>query len=182
MTPALRSFALVIGIVLASAPGCADAQSGASGAIGVRKPAPALEKPADALSVLVIGDWGRHGEHNQRLVASAMDRAASALDAELVISTGDNFYPNGIQSTGDPNIRASFEDVYRQHALQVDWLVALGNHDYRGNAQAQVDYTAKSRRWRMPSRYFAVKKAIDDSTSVEFFILDTSPFQRDYYA
>jgi tartrate-resistant acid phosphatase type 5 len=37
-----------------------------------------------------------------------------------------------------------------------------------------------SRRWHMPARYFSVVKKIDDSTSVELFILDTTPFITEY--
>jgi 3',5'-cyclic AMP phosphodiesterase CpdA len=33
----------------------------------------------------------------------------------------------------------------------------------------------------MPSRYYSIIKEIDDSTTAEFFFIDTSPFQTDYY-
>lgn len=149
--------------------------------IGIQRPAPRLVVTPDALSFLVIGDWGRHGEYNQRRVAAAMDSTARKLDASFVVSTGDNFYPEGVASVNDPAWQDSFENVYTGHAIHESWYVALGNHDYEGNAQAQVDYTAKSRRWRMPARYFSVKKAGDDGTTVELFFLDTNPFIKEYH-
>jgi 3',5'-cyclic AMP phosphodiesterase CpdA len=59
--------------------------------------------------------------------------------------------------------------------------VALGNHDYKGNVQAEIDYSQISRRWNMPSRYYAVHKKINDTTAADFYIIDTSPFQTAYY-
>lgn len=148
--------------------------------IGVQRPAPRLEITPDALSFLVIGDWGRHGEYNQRRVAAAMDSTARKLEAAFVLATGDNFYPEGVASVDDPAWKASFEDVYTGHAIHENWYVALGNHDYQGNAQAQIDYSRRSRRWQMPARYFSVKKTADDGATLEIFILDTNPFIKEY--
>ncbi len=148
--------------------------------IGVMRPARALRVVEGALSFLVLGDWGRHGEYNQRRVAAAMDSTARKLDAAFVVATGDNFYPNGVASVLDPAWRLSFEDIYTGHALYEDWWVVLGNHDYRGNAQAQLEYGAISRRWRMPARYYSKRHMIDDTASVELFFLDTSPFIKEY--
>jgi tartrate-resistant acid phosphatase type 5 len=139
-----------------------------------------LVVPKDALNFLAFGDWGRNGEYHQRDVAEQMAIAAKALDAEFVLALGDNFYPSGVQSTADPQWRASFEDIYTAHALQVDWYVVLGNHDYRGNPRAQVEYSAISRRWRLPAPYYSVKKEVGDGVYAEFIVIDTSPFIKDY--
>tara|TARA_R110002049_G_scaffold204197_1_gene374766 strand:- start:6620 stop:7612 length:993 start_codon:yes stop_codon:yes gene_type:complete len=136
----------------------------------------------DALHFLVIGDWGRKGDYNQQLVADRMEEAAKTLDAEFVIALGDNFYPNGVASIDDPNWGASFENIYTGYHLEIPWYVVLGNHDYRGNPQAQIDYTNKSQRWHMPSRYYEYG-FIDEDTrlNVQFLFLDTCPFERKYY-
>jgi tartrate-resistant acid phosphatase type 5 len=135
-----------------------------------------LIAPSGALSFIAMGDWGRQGEFNQRAVAAQMAKAARRLDAAFILALGDNFYPNGVQSVNDPQWRTSFEDVYTAHALHVDWYVALGNHDYDGNPQAQVDYSQISRRWRLPARYYAFREKVADGVDAEFFVLDTSPF------
>lgn len=137
----------------------------------------------NALNFIVVGDWGRQGEYYQKAVAEQMANAAVSLDAEFVVSTGDNFYPDGVGSVNDPLWQTSFEDVYKNFALQKKWYVVLGNHDYRSNPQAQIDYGKVSRRWQMPARYFSKKMSIDDDTTskVLFVFIDTSPFVSKYY-
>lgn len=141
-----------------------------------------LVVPPHALSFLAMGDWGRNGEFHQRDVSRQMAIAAQTLDAQFILALGDNFYPNGVASTADPQWRASFEDIYTAHALGIDWYVALGNHDYHGNPQAELDYSRLSRRWRLPSRYYAVTKRVGGGVTAEFFFIDTSPFIKDYRA
>lgn len=139
----------------------------------------------DALNLLVVGDWGRNGQENQDSVAATMGRVGKELDIEAVISTGDNFYPNGVQSLEDPQWFVSFENVYTAHSLNVPWYVIMGNHDYRGNVDAQLEYSRRSRRWVAPARYFSTLMWLDDDVkkeSVEFFFIDTNPFIQDYQA
>jgi UDP-2,3-diacylglucosamine pyrophosphatase LpxH len=102
------------------------------------------------------------------------------LDAQFLLVLGDNFYPNGVQSVSDPQWRTSLEDVYTAYPLGVDWYVALGNHDYHGNPQAEVEYSSVSRRWRMPNRYYAITKTVAPGVTAEFLIIDTSPFIEAY--
>jgi len=58
----------------------------------------------------------------------------------------------------------------------VPWYVVLGNHDYKGDVQAQIDYSKTSSRWRLPARYYTVVKAVDDSIQARFVFLDTNAF------
>jgi len=134
----------------------------------------------DALNFLVVGDWGRYGEPSQRSVATQMARVAESVDAKFFISTGDNFYPNGVASVDDPQWQTSFEQVYTDFVLHNDWYVVLGNHDYHGNPQAEIDYSQNSRRWHMPARYYSVTKSVGKTVKAEFFFIDTSPFIKDY--
>lgn len=143
-----------------------------------------LETADSALSFLVIGDWGRSGEYGQKDVAIQMAKASVSADAAFVISTGDNFYPAGVKSTQDPQWQRSFENVYSQHSLQIDWFSVLGNHDYKSNPQAQIEYSAIAKRWNMPSRYFSYKLPIsnDDTTKKILFVyMDTNPLVQKYY-
>jgi len=121
------------------------------------------------LRAFVLGDWGwadpelerkyplvRQNADLQRAVAKAMAARAALTPIAAVLTTGDNFYPNGVRSADDPRWRTSFEEVYAAPALQVPWVAALGNHDHDSTAQAEIDYAAKSRgRWVMPARYYA---------------------------
>jgi hypothetical protein len=113
-----------------------------------------VQKHEGALKFLVMGDWGRVGEDHQKPVADQMGKVAKQIGSEFVISTGDNFYPRGVQSEFDPLWKYSFEDIYTAFSLQWDWYPVLGNHDYGGNPDAQVAYSKISRRWRMPAHYY----------------------------
>lgn len=129
--------------------------------------------PKPDLCFLVVGDWGRRGDPNQLQVAKQMERFAHEHNARFVISTGDNFYNDGVTSTEDSHWKESFESVYKGPSLQIPWYAVLGNHDHRGNVQAQIDY--KSPRWRMPARYFRELFRIDAGNQLELFFLDTTP-------
>lgn len=137
--------------------------------------------PKDALHFFVIGDWGRNGEYGQKEIAIIMADAAKQVEPDFIISTGDNFYPSGVRSVMDPHWKASFEDVYSQHSLQGDWFVVLGNHDYKGNPDAQIEYTTISRRWNMPSRYYSKIFGINKSQSAQFIFMDTNPYVDAYH-
>jgi tartrate-resistant acid phosphatase type 5 len=147
---------------------------------GVIKDIKAVKK---ALNFCVIGDWGRYGEPYQKAVAEQMSNAAVGIDATMILSMGDNFYPKGVQSEYDPTWQQSFENVYTTLALHSDWYVCLGNHDYKTNPDAEIAYSKISARWKMPARYFNFTKKInsDSTKTVEFFYIDSSPFQTEYY-
>lgn len=135
----------------------------------------AAAREAGEFAFVAIGDWGREGQRSQRQVAQAMGSAAEGIASRFVLSAGDNFYPAGVKSVADPHWRRSFEDVYTAPALQTPWYVALGNHDYRGAPQAQIDYSALSHRWRMPGRYFKIGGAELGTDLLDIFVMDTSP-------
>ena len=132
------------------------------------------------LNFLAMGDWGHNGESPQREVAVQMGATAKAVSADFLLIVGDNFYPDGVRSVNDPQWRRSFEDVYTAYSLNVEWFVALGNHDYRGSPQAEIDYSRVSRRWRMPARYYAITKTLADGTAADFLIIDSNPFIDEY--
>lgn len=140
-------------------------------------PLGAADRP---FTFLVVGDWGRNGAQHQRDVAEAMGRIAAESGARFVLSVGDNFYENGVRSADDPQWRTSFEAIYTAPSLQVPWFVALGNHDYKGNPQAQLDYAAKSARWKMPRRYYQLSGADLGAPELDLFVIDTSPLVHEY--
>lgn len=137
---------------------------------------PALARPAEAeaqgLNLLAIGDWGSPGV---AAVAKAMGEWAAEMAPRAVISTGDNFYPSGIGSVDDPHWQAGYEEVFTAPGLSCPWHVVLGNHDHEGSIEAQIAYTAKSPRWRMPSRYFSWSELLPDGGLADFFFIDTTP-------
>jgi acid phosphatase len=135
---------------------------------------------AETLNFVLIGDWGRAGRDNQLDVANQMGKTAAAIGSKFTVSVGDNFYENGVTGLDDPYWRTSFEDVYTAPSLQSPWKVILGNHDYRGNVQAQLDYSSHSPRWQLPARYYIDSQNLPDGGTADFFYIDTSPFIRKY--
>lgn len=143
--------------------------------------APVQARAQKGCSFAVLGDWGRDTPE-QHHVAAAMGRAAAEARSDFVLAIGDNFYSDGVTSTDDPLWQSVFEGVYTHPALQVPWYALLGNHDYRGNPQAQIDYAARSKRWRMPARYYQVADASLARADTELFAIDTCPFVERYRA
>ena len=141
-----------------------------------RQPADAFSP--DALNFLIVGDWGRNGFFNQRQVGEAMGETAEAIASQFTISTGDNFYTEGVLSTDDPKWERSYEDIYDAPSLQTRWYATLGNHDWQGDYTAQIDYTAKSERWYLPQRYYTETLSVSDSTEALFVYLDTTPLSE----
>lgn len=139
---------------------------------------PAQARQPD-LPFVVIGDWGRAGAHEQRAVGVTMGRTAAAISSRFTVNVGDNFYENGVDSVDDPQWVESFEAIYADPALSTPWHSILGNHDYRGNVEAQLRYKG-SERWRMPGRFYARSECLADGTLVDFFHIDTSPFVVGY--
>jgi acid phosphatase len=135
----------------------------------------AADAPRGGLNFLTIGDWGRNGEPDQAAVAAQMGIAAQAAGAKFVLALGDNFYEDGVASAVDPQWQSSFEKVYVTPSLQVPWHAVLGNHDYHGNCDAQIEYARTNKRWNMPARYYVRTERIDAANTVDFFFLDTTP-------
>ncbi|GAA0171772.1 hypothetical protein Leryth_023814 [Lithospermum erythrorhizon] len=129
------------------------------------------------LNFLVIGDWGRRGEYNQSQVANQMGRVGEELDIEFVISTGDNFYDNGLSGEKDPEFVESFTNIYTATSLQKQWYSVLGNHDYRGKVAAQLSPYLH----QVDSRWFCSRSFIVNTEIAEIFFVDTTPFVRDYF-
>ena len=101
---------------------------------------------AKLCSLHIIGDWGRRGQFFQVEVADKMRN----INHDAIISTGDNFYPEGISSASDPQIYESWFDIYKP---EKPWYIALGNHDHRGNATAQTQIDLPY--WNMPGSVYS---------------------------
>ncbi|XWS37539.1 hypothetical protein CRYUN_Cryun19dG0052000 [Craigia yunnanensis] len=134
-------------------------------------------KADGSLSFLVIGDWGRKGAYNQSQVALQMGKVAEKLSIDFVVSTGDNFYEKGLASPYDPEFKDSFTKIYTANSLQKQWYSILGNHDYRGDVQAQLSPILR----RIDSRWLCLRSFIVNTEIAEFFFIDTTPFVDQYF-
>lgn len=133
--------------------------------------------PETEIRFMVLGDWGTGGS-GQKAVAHAMTQKKKSDGADFVLSVGDNFYSDGVVSTDDVQWEKKFEKMYDASQLNIPFYATTGNHDYRGNVQAQIDYTKKSTRWKMPARYYSFTRGLsvhrrDTNDEVTFFAIDT---------
>jgi hypothetical protein len=128
----------------------------------------------------VISDFGGQGGKVQKKVGVQLGKEATLEKCSFVITCGDNYHQSGISSPGDPRWKTEFEDIYSDNSLMIPWYASLGNHDYNGNPQAQIEYSQISKRWHLPSRYYSHTEKINDTTDVLFIHLDTSPFITEY--
>ena len=131
------------------------------------------------INFLVVSDNGRNGDYLQKPIASLMGQMAESEDFEAVLALGDVHHYMGIESISDPLWMTNFELVYSHPELQIPWYPILGNHEYRGNTQAVIDYSRISRRWEMEGRYYS-KVFEDDGVSVRIVFIDTVPLIDKY--
>lgn len=133
-----------------------------------------LQPDGSLIRFLVVGDWGRKGFYNQSQVATQMGKIGEKLDVDFIVSTGDNFYEDGLTGLDDPDFFESFSDI---NTSPKQWFTVLGNHDYRGDVQAQISpvMRQKDRRW------FCLRSFIVNAEVVELFFVDTTPFVDQYF-
>jgi tartrate-resistant acid phosphatase type 5 len=149
-------------------------QKGLAGTAALFMPSGAFADAIDsALSFFVIGDWG-DPKAQQKEVARAMAVTAAQSPLRMIISVGDNFYPRGVASAKDELWKVAFKEVYDQPALKCPWYAVLGNHDRKGNSEAQTEFEKIDPRWHMPSRYYNHVESLAGGGDVEFFFLDTT--------
>jgi tartrate-resistant acid phosphatase type 5 len=123
---------------------------------------------AGAVRFAVVGDYGRAGAGEL-----AVSQLVKKLQPDLVITTGDNNYPDGCANTIDANIGQYYHEYIYNYAggygagsATLRFLPSLGNHDYRCSPQPYLDY------FTLPGneRYYDHQVG-----NVHFFALDSNP-------
>ena len=131
------------------------------------------------ITMYMANDLGRNGYYDQKPIAELMGRMVETLKPKCVIAAGDVHHFNGIQSVNDPLWMTNYELIYSHPQLMINWFPVCGNHEYRGNTQAVIDYSNVSRRWVMPSRYY-YKVFSSKGTTVRVVFIDTTPLINRY--
>lgn len=131
------------------------------------------------INLFIVNDLGRNGYYYQKPIASLMGEMAEAIGPEAVLALGDVHHFEGVASVSDPLWMTNFESIYSHPELMTEWLPILGNHEYRGNTGAVLDYSRISRRWVMPARYYS-RTFRDKDTSVKMVFIDTTPLIDKY--
>ena len=133
------------------------------------------------IKLMIGNDLGRNGYYEQKPIAELMGEVAEAVGPDAFLALGDTHHFLGVQSVDDPLWMTNYELIYSHPELQVEWCPLLGNHEYRGNTQAVIDYSGISRRWAMPSRYYT-RIFDNDGTRVKVVFIDTAPIIDKYHA
>ena len=115
----------------------------------------------------VVGLLGSGRDFDCEFTYRVQDRAGGIAQAlalgkdfargdKMVVLLGDNFYASGVDSVEDALFSENFAKLYDTEQLgNLTWHAILGNHDYQGNVEAQIQYTERSGgRWYMPAHYY----------------------------
>lgn len=132
------------------------------------------------INLIVVSDLGRNGYYEQKGVASTMGQVAENIGPDAVLALGDTHHYEGVQSVSDPLWMTNYELIYSHPELMVHWYPVCGNHEYRGSTQAVLDYSAISRRWDMPARYYTKVVGDEDEATVRIVFIDTAPLIDKY--
>ena len=127
----------------------------------------------------VANDLGRNGYYDQKPIAELMGTMAETVGIECVVAAGDVHHFEGVRSVNDPLWMTNYELIYSHPELMLPWYPILGNHEYRGNTQAVLDYAKVSARWDMEGRYYT-KVIEDNDVTVRLVLIDTSPLLDKY--
>ncbi len=138
-----------------------------------------FRKLKQKINFIWASDLDRNGCYDQKIIADMMATVAAKIKPECIISTGDTHHGKGVESATDPRWKSHFENIYSHKALQIDWMPVIGNHEYRGEPQALIDYSKVNPRWKMPARYYS-KVFSKGGVSIRFVMLDTTPLIERY--
>jgi hypothetical protein len=123
-------------------------------------PAAIHAQAKNCLTFFAIGDFGVPNADIQK-TAKAMDAWARVHGTpDLILGLGDNFYPYGVESTADRLFKDAWSNIFLKYTtLRVPWKMVLGNHDYMGNPDAQVEFHYDKKYnptglWQMPSKNY----------------------------
>lgn len=120
-----------------------------------------------------LGDVGK-ASYTQGLVAAAL----KAEKCHEIFFTGDIIYPGGLNNIFDKNAEKKFFRYYRPLTIidnRPQLHIALGNHDYGGNADIWTEISRKESSVYAPARYF-----FEDYDGICLVTLDTDPFRFSY--
>lgn len=132
------------------------------------------------VNLFIANDLGRNGYYEQKTIAELMGVMGENIGPEAVVAVGDVHHFEGVVSTQDPLWMTNYELIYSHPELMITWLPVLGNHEYRGNTQAVLDYRNISRRWEMEGRYYT-KVYDDNGVSIRLVLIDTTPLINRYH-
>jgi len=133
-----------------------------------------------SIRFFILGNWGGSDSPpyitpGQKLCADLTLNLGQVKKPQFFVSTGNNFYSNGVQNVDDPRFQTTFNDVFLYgKEAPVPWYVVAGNRDWFGNVSAQIEYGEMNRRWVFPSyAYSATFDSRPQGPQVDIIWIDT---------
>lgn len=139
------------------------------------------------LKFIALGDMGS-GTKDQKKVAKGMEHIIEELrqkhlkNISFIVGLGDNIYECGVKSVDDKQFKKKFEKPYKK--IDKEFYMCLGNHDYsypflcgddyKDSPSHEIAYSAISKKWVMPDKFYYYSYNVDKKTQVDFFVMDTN--------
>jgi len=114
-----------------------------------------------------------------------MDNLCADDSCDFVVSLGDNFYDRGVKNIEDKRWEGVYENVYgrsssRENLKQLDFYSIMGNHDYKGNVTAQLQYPQQiESKWIYPHFWYTIEENKGPDLSLKIFMIDTQIMRKD---
>ena len=96
------------------------------------------------MKIYLIGDIGDYNQQTNKIINNIKKEIK---EDDNIVFLGDNFYPFGVKSITDPK----WNDFKNFDIKNKVWSI-LGNHDYLGNINAQLEFNLKN--WNMPNYFY----------------------------
>ncbi len=111
-----------------------------------------------SLRLFALGDTGTGGESQLRVAAAMEERCKAGSGASAILLLGDNAYDHGFSSVDDPQWQTKVLGPFGSECLKgLPIYPVLGQADYKGNPQAEIDFSLVNSRWRFPNRFYDVR-------------------------
>jgi len=145
--------------------------------IACRKPD--ISNAEESINFFVIGDWGGipitpYTTTIEKAIAHEMGHFAQDHDVQFILALGDNFYFDGVKNVEDPRFQETYDVIFSEKSLYIDWYLIAGNHDHNGNVTAQIEYSLWEKRWNFPNYYYSLQFTLPVSkVKVDIVMIDT---------
>lgn len=118
----------------------------------------------------LIGDYGELGNYLAfRGVTKMMDKLASLKKYSHIITTGDNFYNDGIVNINHRFKPWAITRLLSQSYLgQLKIFPTLGNHDCHVDFTNEIKYSSINDQWEMESDYYELVTQLEDGSQKNF--------------
>ena len=136
--------------------------------------------PKGSTVFYLVNDLGRNGYYEQKSIAELMGNMGEEVGPDFIVAASDTHHFDGVASTNDPLWMTNYEQIYSHPELMLDWYAINGNHEYRGNTQAVLDYSDVSRRWNAESYYYTKTVDAGKGEKALLVFIDTTPLIDKY--